>query len=68
MPHTFLRTRLFTHVFGAPADDHKQSDRTIKHVCERLQVDRNAGTLAADDEALLASFHRRLDEAYAGNS
>ena len=68
VPPTFLRTRLFTHVFGSPADDHKQSDRTIKHVCERLQADRNAGTLAADEESLLASFHRRLDEAYSGNS
>ncbi|MFI5002444.1 MAG: aromatic ring-hydroxylating dioxygenase subunit alpha [Reyranellales bacterium] len=68
VPHTFLRTRLFTHVFGGLADDHKQSDRTIKHVCERLQADRNAGTLAADDEALLVTFHHRLAEAYAGNS
>ena len=68
VPHTFLRTRLFTHVFGAPAEDHQKSDRTIKHVCERLQADRNAGTLASDDESLLVDFHRRLDETYAGNS
>ncbi len=65
VPHTFLRTRLFTHVFGGPADDHRQSDRTIKHVCERLQADRNAGTLATDDESLLAAFHGRLAAAYA---
>lgn len=65
VPHTFLRTRLFTHVFGAVADDHRQAADTIKHVCERLQVDRAAGAPAADDGALTADFHRRLAEVYA---
>ncbi|HTR83950.1 MAG TPA: Rieske (2Fe-2S) protein [Reyranella sp.] len=64
VPHTFLRTRLLTHVFGAPADDYKQSAATIKHVCERLQADRAAGTMA-EENVLVADFHRRLDEAYA---
>ena len=43
VPHTFLRTRLLTHVFGSAPDDHMQSAATIKHVCERLQADRNEG-------------------------
>lgn len=64
VPHTFLRTRLLTHVFGGGADDHRQAAATIKHVCERLQADRAAGALAADDGALTADFHRRLAEAY----
>jgi nitrite reductase/ring-hydroxylating ferredoxin subunit len=42
VPHTFLRTRLLTHVFGGAPEDHARSTRTIKHVCERLQADRNA--------------------------
>lgn len=65
VPHTFLRTRLLTHVFGGAADDYRQAAGTIKHVCERLQGDRHAGTPAAADGALLADFHRRLVEAYA---
>ena len=59
MPQTFLRTRLLTHVFGGAADEHKQAAGTIKHVCERLQADRAAGTMSEDDGALLAEFHRR---------
>ena len=66
VPHTFLRTRLLTHVFGAAADDHRQAAATIMHVCECLQADRAAGTMAADDGALTADFHRRLGEVYAG--
>jgi len=64
VPHTFLRTRLFTHVFGAPADDYKPAASTIKHVCEWLQADRAAGKMA-DENAFVADFHRRLGEAYA---
>ena len=64
MPHTFLRTRLLTHVFGGAPDEHKQAAATIKHVCERLQADRNEGKPAADG-ALVAAFHRQLAGAYA---
>jgi nitrite reductase/ring-hydroxylating ferredoxin subunit len=64
VPHTFLRTRLFTHAFGGSADEHKRPAATIKHVCERLQAARSAGTLATDEESLLATFHRRLADAY----
>ena len=60
MPQTFLRTRLLTHAFGGPADEHKQAAGTIRHVCERLQADRVAGTMPEDDGSLLAEFHRRL--------
>lgn len=68
VPHTFLRTRLLTHVFGGMADDCRQAVATIKHVCERLQGDRAAGTLSASDGALTAAFHQRLAEVYAGSS
>jgi hypothetical protein len=64
VPHTFLRTRLLTHVFGSPADSYKQAAATIKHVCERLQADRNEGRAAAGG-ALVATFHCRLADAYA---
>jgi phenylpropionate dioxygenase-like ring-hydroxylating dioxygenase large terminal subunit len=64
VPHTFLRTRLFTHVFGGSPDDYTQAAATIKHVCERLQADRNDGKPAADSP-LVAAFHRRLAAAYA---
>ena len=64
VPHTFLRTRLLTHVFGNPADSYKQAAATIKHVCERLQADRNEGRAAAGG-ALVATFHCRLADAYA---
>ncbi len=60
MPQTFLRTRLLTHVFGGVADEHKQAAGTIKHVCERLQADRAAGTMPEDHGALLAAFRRVL--------
>lgn len=65
VPHTFLRTRLFTHVFGCAAENHRQAVDAIKHVCERLQADRAAGTLVADEGARTADFHRRLGEVYA---
>jgi phenylpropionate dioxygenase-like ring-hydroxylating dioxygenase large terminal subunit len=64
VPHTFLRTRLLTHVFGQAVDDFKQSAGTIKHVCENLQADRAAGKQAVDG-ALVDAFHRQLGEAYA---
>ena len=64
VPHTFLRTRLFTHVFGRTADDNKPAAATIKHICETLQADRAAGMPAAEG-ALVDVFHRQLAEAYA---
>ncbi len=64
VPHTFLRTRLLTHVFGAPAQDHAQAAATIGRVCERLQSDRAAGTMLADEGPLAAEFHARLEEGY----
>lgn len=64
VPHTFLRTRLLTHVFGRPADDNRQAASTIKHVCENLQADRAAGRLASESQ-LVSAFHRQLAEAYA---
>jgi phenylpropionate dioxygenase-like ring-hydroxylating dioxygenase large terminal subunit len=64
VPHTFLRTRLLTHVFGSSPDDHKQSAATIKHVCERLQADRNEGKPAIASPLVIA-FHSRLADAYA---
>lgn len=60
MPQTFLRTRLLTHVFGGPADAHRQAAGTIKHVCERLQGDRASGLMVEDEGALLADFRRVL--------
>jgi phenylpropionate dioxygenase-like ring-hydroxylating dioxygenase large terminal subunit len=63
VPHTFLRTRLFTHVFGGVADDNKQAGTTIKHVCEALQLDRAGGKPVAEG-TLVDDFHRRLAEAY----
>lgn len=65
VPHTFLRTRLLTHVFGDTAKEHEPSSGLIKQACEHLQADRAAGTMASDDNALLADFHRRLDAVYA---
>jgi hypothetical protein len=64
VPHTFLRTRLLTHVFGSSPDDHKQSAATIKHVCERLQADRNEGKPAIASPLVIA-FDSRLADAYA---
>ena len=68
VPHTFLRTKLFSHVFGGAADARREEADTIKQVCERLQGDRAAGTLVSGGNPLVAEFHRRLDEVYAGNS
>ena len=65
VPHTFLRTRLLTHVFGAPAEEHRSSDSLIKQACEHLQADRVVGRMALEDNAFLADFHRRLEAAYA---
>jgi phenylpropionate dioxygenase-like ring-hydroxylating dioxygenase large terminal subunit len=62
VPHTFLRTRLFTHVFGDTADTHAQAAGTIKHICERLQADRALGVMMTDATAPVAAFHRRLEE------
>jgi phenylpropionate dioxygenase-like ring-hydroxylating dioxygenase large terminal subunit len=64
VPHTFLRTRMFTHVFGGNADDHRPAAATIKHVCETLQADRASGKPAAEGTPV-DTFHRQLAEAYA---
>jgi len=64
VPHTFLRTRLLTHVFGGPAGEHQAAAATIRHVCEQLQADRAAGAPALD-EPMVVAFHKRLAEAYA---
>ncbi len=68
VPHTFLRTRLFTHVFGDSADDHRQVADVLKANCETLQGARSAGAMSHDDNALLANFHRWVEAAYAGSS
>jgi phenylpropionate dioxygenase-like ring-hydroxylating dioxygenase large terminal subunit len=65
VPHTFLRTRLVTHVFGAAADTQRQQVEAFKQACERLQLDRNAGVMATDDSGLVTTFHRQLVNAYA---
>jgi nitrite reductase/ring-hydroxylating ferredoxin subunit len=67
VPHTFLRTRLFTHVFGGAVEAQKFSAATTKEACERQQAERADGT-PAQGSALVAQFHRQLDEAYAGSS
>ena len=59
VPHTFLRTRLFTHVFGTGSTD----STSTKEACEALQAERAAGTMPADSD-----FHRRLSVAYDGSS
>ena len=61
VPHTFLRTRLFTHVFGDTVDGHRTAAATIKHICERLQDDRVGGAMPTDDSALLQAFHRQVE-------
>lgn len=63
VPHTFLRTKLFTHVYGGAAE----AQTAIKEACERLQTERASGT-PAQGGALVAAFHKQLDEAYAGSS
>ena len=69
VPHTFLRTRLFTHVLGEPADTHhKSAALVLKHGCEHLQGERAAGVMPVEDGAPLAEFHRRIESAYVGNS
>ena len=66
VPHTFLRTRLLTHVFGATVGTQSPSVEAFKQVCERLQLDRNAGVMANGDNAGVAAFHRRLADAEGG--
>lgn len=65
VPHTFLRTRLVTHAFGGAVEDRRQAADTIKHVCERLQADREAGVVVSGNGALIADFHDRLIRSYA---
>ena len=67
VPHTFLRTRLFTHVYGGAIEAQKFSAAATKEACERAQAER-AGGAPAEGGALVAEFHRQLDEAYAGSS
>ena len=68
VPHTFLKTRLFTHVFGGSVDDHRDEAVAMKAACEALQRTRAGGALAEAGNERMAAFHRRLDEAYAGSS
>lgn len=68
VPHTFLRTRLFTHVYGDTVEGHQQITSVLKATCETLQGGRAAGAMASDDSAPLADFHRRIEAAYAGSS
>ena len=63
VPHTFLRTKLFTHVYGGAAE----AQPAIKQACEFLQAERAGGTPAAA-HPLVAAFHKQLHEAYAGSS
>jgi hypothetical protein len=65
VPHTFLRTRLLTHVFGEAAEGHRPAAALIKQACEGLQADRVAGIMTAATGTLLADFHRHLETAYA---
>ena len=67
VPHTFLRTRLLTHVFGRSADESSQAAATIKQVCETLQADRAAGK-PAPQTVLVDQFHSRLAAACALDS
>jgi nitrite reductase/ring-hydroxylating ferredoxin subunit len=64
VPHTFLRTRLFTHVFGDRVDGHQQMTAVLKANCETLQGGRSIGAMASNDGALLQAFHRQLEAAY----
>ena len=64
-PHTFLRTRLFTHFFGDEVDEQKQADLDgFKARCEVLQASRTAGVMPTDDSALLKVFHTRMEATY----
>jgi hypothetical protein len=67
VPHTFLRTKLFTHVFGGTVEAQKFSAESVKEACERMQGERANGT-PAQGNALVAQFHQQLDEAYTGSS
>jgi len=65
VPHTFLRTRLFTHVFGDSIGGHRQAAETIKRACEQLQADRVSGSMASSDTGeRLSAFHEALRAAY----
>jgi hypothetical protein len=67
VPHTFLRTKLFTHVFGGAVEAQKFSAASTKDACEAGQKERANGT-PARGSALVAQFHQQLYEAYAGSS
>lgn len=63
VPHTFLRTRLFTHAFGSTAEAQKPAAEATKSACEALQAARASGT-PAQGGPLLKEFHQLLEEAY----
>ncbi len=67
VPHTFLRTKLFTHVFGGTVEAQSLSATAVKFGCEAAQKERADGT-PAGGSALVAQFHRQLEQAYAGSS
>ena len=64
VPHTFPRTRLFTHVFGGSVDAYRGEAASVKQAGERLQAARATGTMAEAGNEAVAAFHRRLDAAY----
>lgn len=64
VPHTFLRTRLLTHVFGGAIGDHESAAATVKDACEALHAERATGKPAVLGP-LVDVFHRRLAAAYA---
>jgi len=68
VPQTFLRTRLFTHVFGEPIASLGLAAGAIKEACERLQAERASGAMANAGNPALAAFHERLEKAYAETS
>lgn len=67
VPHTFLRTRLFSHVFSGAVESQKFWAAATKEACEHLQLERAAG-IPALGGAPLAQFHQALADAYSGSS
>ncbi len=61
VPHTFLRTRLLTHVFGAAPDGLKAALDAFKQACEQRQ----ASGAPASQNKQVSLFHQRLAETYA---
>lgn len=60
VPHTFLKTRLMTHVFGTAPDGLKPALNAFKQACEQRQT----ANMPATANKQVAQFHQRLTEAY----